>query len=108
VSDLLHAERQEAVQPLEVEGAEAEQLEHDAHVTPQVEPVQHPHTGTGRRESRGGRGYNKSFIIAKILEEKIFTGEHFDISLLRKAEKLTIFSMYLVRNVYINQAMRDI
>lgn len=51
MSDLLHVERQELVLLEELEGAEAKQLEHDADVTFVLEPVQHPHTGTGRRES---------------------------------------------------------
>lgn len=51
MSDLLHAERQELVLSEDLEGAEAEQLEHDADVTAVLEPVQHPHTGTGRGES---------------------------------------------------------
>lgn len=50
--DLLHAERQELVPPQELEGAEAEQLEHDADVTFVLEPVQHPHAGTVKRDTR--------------------------------------------------------
>lgn len=50
MSDLLHAEWQELVLPQELEGAEAEQLEHDADVTVVLEPVEHPHACTGRRE----------------------------------------------------------
>ena len=42
VSDLFHAERQEVVLSEELEGAETQQLEHDADVTFVVEPVQHP------------------------------------------------------------------
>ena len=47
MADLLHAEGQEAVLLQELEGAEAEQLQHDADVTFVLEPVQHPHAGTG-------------------------------------------------------------
>ncbi|KAF3840580.1 hypothetical protein F7725_006442 [Dissostichus mawsoni] len=39
VSDLLHVERQEVVLSEELEGAEAEQLEHDADVTFVLEPI---------------------------------------------------------------------
>lgn len=46
VSDLLHAEGQEVVPSEDLEGAEAEQLEHDADVTVVLEPVQHPHACT--------------------------------------------------------------
>ena len=44
VSDVLYGERLEAVLLQEVVGAQSQQLQHDAHVTVVVEPVQHPHT----------------------------------------------------------------
>lgn len=44
-SDLLHAEGQELAASQDLEGAEAEQLEHDADVLAVLEPVQHPHAG---------------------------------------------------------------
>lgn len=50
MSDLLHAERQEVVLSEELEGAETQQLKDDADVAFVFEPVQHPHTGTERRE----------------------------------------------------------
>lgn len=51
VSDLVHGIRQEAVRFHEVEGAESEQLERDAHVAVVVKPVQHLHTVTGETRS---------------------------------------------------------
>lgn len=45
VSDLLHAERQELVPSENLEGAEPEQLKHDANMSVVLEPVQHPHAG---------------------------------------------------------------
>lgn len=61
VSDLLHAEGQELVPPENLEGAEAEQLQHDANMSFVFEPVQHPHAGAGDRRWDGafspeGRG----------------------------------------------------
>lgn len=50
VLDLVNRIRQEVVCFQEVEGAEGQQLEADAHVAPQAEPVQHPHAvADGRR-----------------------------------------------------------
>ena len=43
VSDVLDGEGLEAVLLQEVVGAQSQQLQHDAHVTVMVEPVQHPH-----------------------------------------------------------------
>lgn len=51
VSDLVHGIRQEAVCFHEVEGAESEQLERDAHVAVVVKPVQHLHTVTEETRS---------------------------------------------------------
>lgn len=61
VSDLLHAEGQEPVPPENLEGAEPQQLHHDANMSVMLEPVQHPHAGAGNRQwddgfSPGGRG----------------------------------------------------
>lgn len=47
VSDLVNRIRQEAVCLQEVKGAERQQLEGDAHVAVEVEPVQHLHTVSG-------------------------------------------------------------
>lgn len=55
VSDLLHTERQEIVLSEELINAEAEQLKYNADVTFMIEPVHHPHTGAGRRESVIGK-----------------------------------------------------
>lgn len=50
VSDLLHTERGKVVLSQEVEGVGTEKLQHNADVGFVLEPVQHPHTGTTRRE----------------------------------------------------------
>lgn len=50
VLDLVNRIRQEVVCFQEVKGAEGQQLEADAHVAPQAEPVQYPHAvADGRR-----------------------------------------------------------
>lgn len=49
VSDLLHVEGQEVVPLQDLRGAEPQQLEDDADVTTMLEPVQHPHTRTGKK-----------------------------------------------------------
>ena len=52
VSDVLHCKGQEVVLPQVVEGAEAQQLKHNADVPVMVEPVQHSHTRTERERER--------------------------------------------------------
>lgn len=50
VSDLLDAERTEVVLSENLKGAGTKQLKHDADVAFMFKPVQHPDTGTGKRE----------------------------------------------------------
>lgn len=50
VSDLLHTEGQEVVLLQDLRGAESQQLKDDADVAAVLEPVQHPHTGAGKRQ----------------------------------------------------------
>lgn len=49
MSDLLHVEGQGVVPLQDLGGAEPQQLEDDADVTAVLEPVQHPHTRTGKK-----------------------------------------------------------
>lgn len=51
VSDLLHIKGQEVVPLQDLGGAEPQQLEDDADVTAVLEPVQHPHTCTGKKDT---------------------------------------------------------
>lgn len=59
VSDLVNRIRQEAVCLQEVKGAERQQLEGDAHVAVEVEPVQHLHTVSGGVEGETVRTLKK-------------------------------------------------
>lgn len=57
VSDLVDGIRQEVVCLQEVEGADGQQLERDAHVSADIEPVEHLHAvADGRRAAEVSRG----------------------------------------------------
>lgn len=98
MSDLLHAEGQEVVPPENLEGAEPEQLKHDANMSVVLEPVQHPHAGAeimllaqreeGSSESLGSACsiYSQSAVVIQAVDLL----QHSDLRLGRLPETLHV------------------